>query len=223
MTEEKNGSLEEVQCSEQKALAEESTERGVQAGTAQCTEAEAPSGCRQESEEGTQAEPGQEALPAERLDTETGLSAEDTKAEEKPVTYRERRQKEKEAAAVQKAERKEEKQKIQSEKKEARNVVRKERSREVRSLLHTAEIAILVTFVVLAIDQVGVNGFLFVWLFIALMVASIALLLLGLAFAARKKRCGIIFFVAVTGILVCAGWFLFLFFSQGLGLGPVPS
>lgn len=223
MTEEKNESLEEVQRSEQQALAEESTGGGVPAITGQCTEIEAPSGCRQESEDSAQTEPGQEALSAEKLDPEAGLSSEDTKAEEKPLTYRERRQKEKEAAAAQKAERKEEKQKIQSEKKEARNVVRKERRREVRSLLHTAEIAILVTFVVLAIDQVGVNGFLFVWLFIALMVASVALLLLGLILAARKKRCGIIFVTAVIGILVCVGWFLFLFFSQGLGLGPVPS
>ena len=45
----------------------------------------------------------------------------------------------------------------------------------------------LVTFIVLAIDQVGLYGFLFVWFFIALAAASIVLLLAGLIRAFRKK------------------------------------
>lgn len=45
----------------------------------------------------------------------------------------------------------------------------------------------LVTFIVLAIDQVGLYGFLFVWFFIALAAASIVLLLAGLIRAFRKN------------------------------------
>lgn len=175
---------------------------------------------------------------------------------EKPLSYRERRKKEKEEAAAQKAAQKEEqarrkreaeeekaqkkraeqeekarqkrlaeeeKQRKQYEKKEAKNMVRQERRKEWASLIHTAEFVMLITFIVLAVDQAGVYGFLFVWLFIALMAASIALLLLGIVRAVRRKRCGIIFFVAVVGIIACTGWFIYLISSHGLGLGPIPS
>lgn len=117
----------------------------------------------------------------------------------------------------------EEKQKKKQEKKEVKAVVKQERKKEWKSLWHTAELALLVTFVVLAIDQAGVYGFLFVWLFVAVMVASVALLLLGLVRTVRKKRSGIIFLVAVIGIIGCTAWFIFLVSSQGLGLGPVPN
>lgn len=117
----------------------------------------------------------------------------------------------------------EERQRKLHEKKEAKSVVRQERRQECKSLWHMVEFAMLVTFIVLAIDQAGIYGFLFVWLFVALMIASIALLLLGIVRAIRKKRCGIIFFVAVVGIIGCTAWFIFLVSSQGLGLGPVPN
>lgn len=117
----------------------------------------------------------------------------------------------------------EERQKKLQEKKEAKAVVKQERRQECRSLWHMVELAMLVTFIVLAIDQAGIYGFLFVWLFIAVMISSVALLLLGIVRAIRKKRCGIIFFVAVVGIIACTAWFIFLVSSQGLGLGPVPE
>lgn len=117
----------------------------------------------------------------------------------------------------------EERQRKLHEKKEARAVVKQERRQEWKSLWHMAEFAMLVTFIVLAVDQAGLYGFLFVWLFVAVMIASIALLLLGIVRAVRKKRCGIIFFVAVVGIIACTAWFIFLVSSQGLGLGPVPE
>lgn len=203
-----------------------------------------------EAATGTEREVEPAGMPADGEETAPALE------NERPLSRRERRQKEKEEAAAQKAAKKEEeacrkreaeeekerkkredreekerqkrlaaeeKQRKQHEKKEAKNVVRQERRREWGSLIHTAEFAMLVTFIVLAVDQAGLYGFLFVWLFIALMVASVALLLLGIIRAARKKRCGIIFFVAVVGIIVCTGWFIYLISSQGLGLGPIPT
>lgn len=164
---------------------------------------------------------------------------------EKSLSHRERRQKEKEekerrrreeqeAKEREKREAQEEKERSRRlaeeerqrklhEKKEARAVVKQERRQEWKSLWHMAEFAMLVTFIVLAVDQAGLYGFLFVWLFVAVMIASIALLLLGIVRAVRKKRCGIIFFVAVVGIIACTAWFIFLISSQGLGLGPVPE
>ena len=117
----------------------------------------------------------------------------------------------------------EEKQLKKAEKKEARAVIKKERLREIKSLLRTAEAAMLLTYIVLAIDQVGLYGFVSVWLFISVMVASIAVLLLGIIRSTRQKRSGIIFFVAAVGIILCAAWFIFLILSQGLGIGPVPQ
>lgn len=193
---------------------------------------------------------------------ETGAAVTEQSAD-KELSWKERRQKEKEEAALKRAEQErqkeeareekerlkreeqetkerlkreareekerqkrlaeEERQRKIHEKKEAKAVVRQERRAEWQSLWHMAEFAMFVTFIVLAIDQTGVYGFLFVWLFIAVMVASIALLLLGVVRAVRRKRCGIIFFVAIMGIIVCTAWFIFLVSSQGLGLGPVPG
>lgn len=181
------------------------------------------------------------ALAREKLQDVNTVSEE----EEKPLSWKERRRKEKDEADAQKVRQKaarerqkqearekkecqkrlakEDKQRKQQEKREAKAVVRQERRKEVKSLWHTAEFALLVTFIVLAIDQAGIYGFLFVWLFVAVMVASIALLLLGIARAIRKKRSGIIFFAAVAGIILCTAWFIFLVSSHGLGLGPVPN
>lgn len=71
--------------------------------------------------------------------------------------------------------------------KEYRQGVRQERGQEIRLLWHIVEFVMLVTFIVLAIDQVGLYGFLFVWFFIALAAASIVLLLAGLIRAFRKN------------------------------------
>lgn len=159
-----------------------------------------------------------------------------------PLTRREQRRKEKEAAAAQQAFRKEEesrrrqetqeekarqrhlaeeeKERKRYEKKSARSAIRQERRAEVKSLFHTAELVMLVTFVLLAVDQAGLYGFLFVWLFLALTAASVILFLLGVVRAVRKKRCGIIFFAAIAGIILCTAWFIFLVSSRGLGLMP---
>lgn len=203
------------------------------------------------------------AMAREKLQADSAAA----KEEEKPLSWAERRRKEKEEANAQRAAQKEaqerqkreaqeekerqkreaqeekerqkreaqeekerqkrlaqeDKQRKQQEKREAKAVVKQERRKEIKSLWHTAEFALLVTFIVLAIDQAGIYGFLFVWLFVAVMVASIALLLLGIGRAARKKRSGIIFFAAVAGIILCTAWFIFLVSSQGLGLGPIPN
>lgn len=142
------------------------------------------------------------------------------KREAQEAKEREKREAQEEKAR-QKREAEEERQRKRHEKKEARAVVRQERRQEWKSLWHMVEFAMLVTFIVLAIDQAGLYGFLFVWLFAAVMIASVALLLLGIVRAIRKKRCGIIFVVAVLGIIACTAWFIFLVSEQGLGLGPI--
>lgn len=95
--------------------------------------------------------------------------------------------------------------------KEYRQGVRQERGQEIRLLWHIVEFIMLVTFIVLAIDQVGLYGFLFVWFFIALAAASIVLLLAGLIRAFRKKRAGIMILVSLIGIIGCIAWFIFWF------------
>lgn len=158
---------------------------------------------------------GKELLEAKEAPEAQKAAQKEAKARQKQEALEEK--------ARQKREALEEKLRRRQEKKEAKAVVKQERRKEVKSLLHTAEFAMLVTFIVLAIDQAGIYGFLFVWLFVAVMVASIVLLLLGIVRAVRKKRNGIIFFAAVVGIIVCTAWFIFLVSSQGLGLGPVPN
>ena len=105
---------------------------------------------------------------------------------------------------------------------DSRALVRQERWQEVKVMIHTAQLVMLLAFILLAIDQVGIYGFLFVWLFIAVMAAAIALLLLGLIRKVRGKRSGIIFAVAIC-IVLCAAWFIFLFSTYGFGQGPVPN
>ena len=151
---------------------------------------------------------------------------------DKPLSGKELRRQKKEAAAAQKAEaaaqkarekaeaeaqkarQKEEslaaKLQRRQEKKEYRQGVRQER----RLLWHIVEFIMLVTFIVLAIDQVGLYGFLFVWFFIALAAASIVLLLAGLIRAFRKKRAGIMILVSLIGIIGCIAWFIFLVSSK---------
>ena len=147
---------------------------------------------------------------------------------DKPLSGKELRRQKKEAAAAQKAEaaaqkaqkarEKEEslaaKLQRRQEKKEYRQGVRQERGQEIRLLWHIVEFVMLVTFIVLAIDQVGLYGFLFVWFFIALAAASIVLLLAGLIRAFRKKRAGIMILVSLIGIIGCIAWFIFLVSSK---------
>ena len=150
---------------------------------------------------------------------------------DKPLSGKELRRQKKEAAAAQKAEAREKaeaeaqkaRQKEESlaaklqrrqEKKEYRQGVRQERGQEIRLLWHIVEFVMLVTFIVLAIDQVGLYGFLFVWFFIALAAASIVLLLAGLIRAFRKKRAGIMILVSLIGIIGCIAWFIFLVSSK---------
>lgn len=155
---------------------------------------------------------------------------------EKTPTRKEQRRQKKEAAAAQKAEaaaqkarekaeaeaekarQKEEslavKLQRRQEKKEYRQGVRQERGQEIKLLWHIVEFVMLVTFIVLAIDQAGLYGFLFVWFFIALAAASIVLLLAGLIRALRKKRAGIMILVSLIGIIGCIAWFIFLVSSK---------
>ena len=155
---------------------------------------------------------------------------------EKPLSGKEQRRQKKEAAAAQKAEaaaqkarekaeaeaqkarQKEEslavKLQRRQEKKEYRQGVRQERGQEIKLLWHIVEFVMLVTFIVLAIDQAGLYGFLFVWFFIALAAASIVLLLAGLIRALRKKRAGIMILVSLIGIIGCIAWFIFLVSSK---------
>ena len=142
---------------------------------------------------------------------------------DKPLSGKELRRQKKEAAAAQKAEAQKARQKEESlaaklqrrqEKKEYRQGVRQERVQEIRLLWHIVEFIMLVTFIVLAIDQVGLYGFLFVWFFIALAAASIVLLLAGLIRAFRKKRAGIMILVSLIGIIGCIAWFIFLVSSK---------
>ena len=146
---------------------------------------------------------------------------------DKPLSGKELRRQKKEAAAAQKAEaaaqkarekaeaeaqkarQKEEslaaKLQRRQEKKEYRQGVRQERGQEIRLLWHIVEFIMLVTFIVLAIDQVGLYGFLFVWFFIALA---------ALIRAFRKKRAGIMILVSLIGIIGCIAWFIFLVSSK---------
>lgn len=125
--------------------------------------------------------------------------------------------------AQQKQPAKEQRQQERQKKRQERETVRAERMAEVKTLLRLAEFVMLVVFVFLAIDQAGLYGFLFVWLFAAAMAVCAALVLLGILRSIAKKRSGIIFLAAIAGILVCTAWFIFLVSSQGLGLGPVPN
>ncbi|MFR3659713.1 MAG: hypothetical protein ACLTWK_15810 [Eisenbergiella sp.] len=105
------------------------------------------------------------------------------------------------------------------EKKDRRAQARQERRREIKALWRTVEFVMLVTFIVLAIDQAGLYGFLFVWLFIAAAAASVVLMLVGVVRALAKKRTGLILLTGLIGIAASVIWFLFLASSQGMGLG----
>lgn len=141
-------------------------------------------------------------------------------AEEAKARARREAQEEKERS---KRQAKEERQQQKSDKKARKTAARQERVQEVKSILRTAEFMMLLVFLILAIDQAGLYGFLFVWLFIAVLAASAAVFFLGIIRKARGKRSGIAFFVSVLGLLLCTAWLLFLYFSHAFGIGPVPN
>ena len=140
-------------------------------------------------------------------------------AEAKAQKKQELRQQKAEA----KQEHRQQKADAKQEKKNLRSQAWQERRREISLLTNLFTTVMLIAFIVLAIDQVGVYGFLGIWLFIALMAASVVILLAGIWRSTKKKRSGILITAAVIGILLCAAWFIYLFFTQGAGLGLIPS
>lgn len=152
------------------------------------------------------------------------LEKEETKISSVPVLSKrqQRRQKrEEERRRKQQARQDEQADKLRArqEKKDRRAQARQERRREIKALWRTVEFVMLVTFIVLAIDQAGLYGFLFVWLFIAVAAASVVLMLVGVIRALAKKRTGLILLTGLIGIAASVIWFLFLASSQGMGLG----
>ena len=136
-------------------------------------------------------------------------------AEEAKARAKREAQEEKERS---KQQAKEERQQQKSDKKARKTAARQERVQELKSIVRTAEFVMLVVFLILAIDQAGLYGFLFVWL-----AASVAVFFLGIVRKVRKKRSGIVFFVSILGMLLCTAWLLFLYFSHAFGIGPVPN
>lgn len=124
-----------------------------------------------------------------------------------------------EAAGQEREEARRRRDEVKQEKKDRRTQARQERHKEVRFLWRTVEFVMLVTFIVLAIDQAGLYGFLFVWLFIAVAAASVVLLLAGVVRALAKKRTGIILLTALIGMIGSIAWFIFLVSSRGIGIG----
>ncbi len=141
-------------------------------------------------------------------------------AEEAKARAKREAQEEKERS---KRQAKEERQQQKSDKKARKTAARQERVQEVKSIIRTAEFMMLLVFLILAIDQAGLYGFLFVWLFIAVLAASVGVFLLGIVRKVRKKRSGIVFFVSILGMLLCTAWLLFLYFSHAFGIGPIPN
>lgn len=179
----------------------------------------------------TAADKTHHSLKEQLAEKKSQAAAARTQRAEEKAAEKAQRAEEKAAAKVQKAEQKAEqktqarhqKAEAKQEKKNQRSLVWQERRRELNLLTHIFSFVMLIAFIILAIDQVGVYGFLGVWLFIALMAASVAVLLAGIWRTVKQKRGGILIGAAVVGILLCAGWFIYLFFAQGAGLGPVPG
>ena len=112
-----------------------------------------------------------------------------------------------------------EKERKREEKKAARALARQERIRELNCLFVTAGCVLLLALVVLAIGQAGLKGFLLMWIPVAVLAASVALLLLGVIRQCLHKRSGIIFVAAILGILLCSAFFLFLLRFVPMGTG----
>lgn len=148
------------------------------------------------------------ALAREALNKEEDTEALHEEAPETRMSRREQRRQERQEA---RRRREEEKQ----EKKDRRAQARRERHKEVRFLWRTVEFVMLVTFIVLAIDQAGLYGFLFVWLLIGIAAASVVLLLSGVIRALAGKRTGLILLTGLIGMIGSVAWFLFL--AKGIG------
>lgn len=120
-----------------------------------------------------------------------------------------------EAAGQEREEARRRREEEKQEKKDRRAQARRERHKEVRFLWRTVEFVMLVTFIVLAIDQAGLYGFLFVWLLIGIAAASVVLLLSGVIRALAGKRTGLILLTGLIGMIGSVAWFLFL--AKGIG------
>ncbi|HJB91690.1 MAG TPA: hypothetical protein H9763_09555 [Candidatus Eisenbergiella merdigallinarum] len=174
---------------------------------------------------GGAAEPAEEINPA--AEEKTAEETEPAAPTKRELRARERQEraagkKEKREAALRLRQARQEERRLQKrERREQREQARAERRQEIRSLTGLAGFVLLAVFALLAIDQAGLYGFLFVWLFFGVAAVSAALLFLGIFRAVRRKRCGIVFFLSLLGMLVTAVWAAFLSSSWGLGLGPV--
>ncbi len=192
-------------------------------------------GARETGPAGTEPEAAAAAVPGDAKAPMAAPAAEEKPAEEtepaaptkRELRARERQEraagkKEKREAALRLRQARQEEQRLQKrERREQREQARAERRQEIRSLTGLAGFVLLAVFALLAIDQAGLYGFLFVWLFFGVAAVSAALLFLGIFRAVRRKRCGIVFFLSLLGMLVTAVWAAFLSSSWGLGLGPV--
>ena len=194
-------------------------------------------GARETGPAGTEPEAAAAAVPGDAKAPMEAPAAEEKPAEEtepaaptkRELRARERQEraagkKEKREAALRLRQARQEERRLQKrERREQREQARAERRQEIRSLTGLAGFVLLAVFALLAIDQAGLYGFLFVWLFFGVAAVSAALLFLGIFRAVRRKRCGIVFFLSLLGMLVTAVWAAFLSSSWGLGLGPVVS
>lgn len=194
-------------------------------------------GARETGPAGTEPEAAAAAVPGDANAPMAAPAAEEKPAEEtepaaptkRELRARERQEraagkKEKREAALRLRQARQEERRLQKrERREQREQARAERRQEIRSLTGLAGFVLLAVFALLAIDQAGLYGFLFVWLFFGVAAVSAALLFLGIFRAVRRKRCGIVFFLSLLGMLVTAVWAAFLSSSWGLGLGPVFS
>ena len=192
-------------------------------------------GARETGPAGTEPEAAAAAVPGDAKAPMEAPAAEEKTAEEtepaaptkRELRARERQEraagkKEKREAALRLRQARQEERRLQKrERREQREQARAERRQEIRSLTGLAGFVLLAVFALLAIDQAGLYGFLFVWLFFGVAAVSAALLFLGIFRAVRRKRCGIVFFLSLLGMLVTAVWAAFLSSSWGLGLGPV--
>ena len=194
-------------------------------------------GARETGPAGTEPEAAAAAVPGDAKAPMAAPAAEEKPAAEtepaaptkRELRARERQEraagkKEKREAALRLRQARQEERRLQKrERREQREQARAERRQEIRSLTGLAGFVLLAVFALLAIDQAGLYGFLFVWLFFGVAAVSAALLFLGIFRAVRRKRCGIVFFLSLLGMLVTAVWAAVLSSSWGLGLGPVFS
>ena len=191
-------------------------------------------GARETGPAGTEPEAAAAAVPGDAKAPMAAPAAEEKPAAEtepaaptkRELRARERQEraagkKEKREAALRLRQARQEERRLQKrERREQREQARAERRQEIRSLTGLAGFVLLAVFALLAIDQAGLYGFLFVWLFFGVAAVSAALLFLGIFRAVRRKRCGIVFFLSLLGMLVTAVWAAFLSSSWGLGRGP---